>query len=136
MKNPNAPMTREGMPAMDEGSLLTEIKNSIMAMQQQMQSTYAHLGETKVSGKSRDGLIEIVMTATYQFEDIIFTQRALGDANGKYSLNEFKERIKEAWRDLSDKIQKTTQSKTMELLQSMNIPEDIKKISLEDDDNQ
>jgi DNA-binding protein YbaB len=134
MKNPNAPMTREGMPTMDEGSLLSEIKNSIMAMQQQMQNTYAQLGETEVNGKSRDGLVEIVMTATYQFKDINFTQRALGDANGKYSLNDFKERIKEAWRDLSDKIQKTTQNKTIELLQGMNIPEDIKKISLEEEE--
>ena len=41
MKNPNMPMSREGMPQMDEASLLSEIKNSILAMQQQMQETYA-----------------------------------------------------------------------------------------------
>lgn len=133
MKNPNMPMTREGMPAMDENSLLAEIKNSILNMQQQMQDTYARLGETKVSGKSRDGLIEIVMSATYQFEDILINPRALADANGKYNLNEFKERIKDAWKDLSEKIQKTTQSKTVELLQSMNIPDDIKNITLDDE---
>lgn len=133
MKNPNMPMTREGLPSMDENSLLSEIKNSIMAMQQQMQDTYARLGETKVSGKSRDGLVEIVMTATYQFDDILINPRALGDANGKYSLNDFKERIKDAWRDLSEKIQKTTQSKTVELLQKMNIPEDIKNIAIDED---
>ena len=132
MKNPNVPMTREGMPAMDENSLLSEIKNSIVAMQQQMQDTYARLGETKVSGKSHDELIEIIMTATYQFEDIKINPRAFADANGKFSQKEFEWRLREAWKDLSEKIQKTTQSKTVELLQSMNIPEDIKNISLEE----
>ncbi len=133
MKNLNAPMTRDGMPSMDEDSLLAEIRNSITAMQQQMQDTYARLGETKVSGKSRDGFVEIIMTATYQFDDININPRALGDANGKYSLNDFKERIKEAWRDLSERIQKTTQSKTVELLQKMNIPDDIKNLAMEEE---
>ncbi len=134
MKNSNnMPMTREGLPDMDENSLLAEIKNSIVAMQQQMQDTYARLGETKVSGKSRDGLSEIIMSATYQFEDIVINPLALGDANGKYSLNNFKDRIKDAWRDLSEKIQNTTQSKTVQMLQKMNIPEDIKNISLDEE---
>lgn len=136
MKNPNMPMTREGMPSMDENSLLAEIKSSIVAMQQQMQETYARLGETKVSGKSHDELIEIVMTATYQFEDIKINPRAFADANGKFSQKEFEWRLREAWKDLSEKIQKTTQSKTVELLQSMNIPEDIKNISMEDEGQQ
>lgn len=133
MKNPNMPMSRDGMPQMDENSLLAEIKNSILTMQQQMQDTYAHLGQIKVSGKSHDETIEIVMTATYQFEDIKINPRAFADANGKFSQKEFEWRLREAWKDLSDKIQKTTQNKTIELLQSMNIPEDIKNISLEDD---
>ncbi len=93
MKNANMPMTREGMPALDENSLLTEIKNSIMAMQQQMQDTYARLGETKVSGKSHDEFIEIIMTATYQFEDIKINPRAFADAAGKFSQKEFEWRL-------------------------------------------
>ena len=117
---------------MDENSLLTEIKNSIVAMQQQMQETYARLGETKVSGKSNDGLVEIIMTATYQFEDIKINPRAFADAAGKFSQKEFEYRLREAWKKLSEEIQKTTQSKTVELLQSMNIPEDIKNISLDE----
>jgi len=133
MKNPtNLPMTREGMLGLDENALLAEIKSSIVMMQQQMQETYARLGETKVSGKSRDELIEIIMTATYQFEDIKINPRAFADANGKFSQKEFEWRLREAWKDLSEKIQKTTQSKTVELLQSMNIPEDIKNITLEE----
>jgi DNA-binding protein YbaB len=133
MKNANMPMTREGMPALDENSLLTEIKNSILNMQQQMQDTYARLGETKVSGKSHDEFIEIIMTATYQFEDIKINPRAFGDTAGKFSQKEFEWRLREAWKDLSEKIQKTTQNKTVELLQSMNIPEDIKNIALDDE---
>ena len=134
MRNPNMPMSREGMPALDENTLLAEIKNSIVAMQQQMQETYARLGETKVSGKSHDELIEIIMTATYQFEDIKINPRAFADANGKFSQKEFEWRLREAWKDLSEKIQKTTQNKTVELLQSMNIPEDIKNININEDD--
>ncbi len=132
MKDPNMPMSRDGMPQMDEASLLSEIKNSILAMQQQMQETYARLGEMKISGKSHDETIEIIMTATYQFEDIKINPRAFADAAGKFSQKEFEWRLREAWKNLSEKIQKTTQSKTIELLQSMNIPDDIKNISLED----
>ncbi len=133
MKDPNMPMSRDGMPQMDEASLLSEIKNSILAMQQQMQETYARLGEMKISGKSHDETIEIIMTATYQFEDIKINPRAFADAAGKFSQKEFEWRLREAWKNLSEKIQKTTQSKTIELLQSMNIPDDIKNITLEDD---
>lgn len=136
MKDPNMPMSRDGMPQMDEASLLTEIKNSILAMQQQMQETYARLGEMKISGKSHDETIEIIMTATYQFEDIKINPRAFADAAGKFSQKEFEWRLREAWKNLSEKIQKTTQSKTIELLQSMNIPDDIKNISLEDGKDQ
>ena len=64
------------------------------------------------------------MTATYTFEDIEFDAAAL--AGG---IQEFKWRVREAWKDLSEKIQQTTQSKTMELLQSMQIPDEIKGIS-------
>lgn len=131
MKNLNMPMSREGMPEMDENSLLSEIKNSIVAMQQQMQQTYARLGETKVKGASRDGLVEIVMTATYQFDDIKINPRAFADAAGKFSQKEFEWRLREAWKDLSEKIQKTTQEKTVELLQGMNIPEDIRNIAVD-----
>ena len=35
-------------------------------------------------------------------------------------------------KNLSEEIQKTTQSKTMELLQGMEIPDDIKNIGLEE----
>jgi DNA-binding protein YbaB len=134
MTNPNMALTRDGMPTMDESTLLTEIRNSIVAMQQQMQTTYAKLGELLINGKSNDGLVEIIMTATYQFKDIKINAGAFGDAAGKFSLKEFENRLRQAWEDLSKKIQKTTQQETLELLKGMNIPEDIQNIAREDDD--
>ena len=71
------------------------------------------LGETKISGKSHDETIEIIMTATYQFEDIKINPRAFADAAGKFSQKEFEWRLREAWKDLSEKIQKTTQRKPL-----------------------
>ncbi len=136
MQNANMPMTREGLSTTEEDNpLIHEIKNSILAMQQQMQETYSRLAQTKISGKSRDETIEIFMTAIYSFEDIKINPRAFADANGKFSQKEFEWRLREAWKDLSEKIQKTTQNQTMELLQSMNIPEEIKNIPLDEDQN-
>ncbi len=118
----------------DEKKLLDDIKSSIMDMQSQMQSTYMNLADIKVVGESHDKTVRITMTATYTFEDIEFDAAAL--AGG---IQEFKWRVREAWKDLSEKIQQTTQSKTMELLQSMQIPDEIKGISadaIEKDDRE
>lgn len=108
--------------------LLDEIKSSIMDMQTQMQSTYADLSKIKLVGESHDKTVKIVMTATYGFEDIEFDESAL-----KGGLKEFRWRVREAWKNLSEEIQKTTQSKTVELLQGMQIPEDIKNISADEE---
>lgn len=134
MKNSNMPMSREGMPTMDENSLLSEIKNSITAMQQQMQQTYARLGETEVEGTSRDGLVKVTMTATYKFKGLkIVDRKAFADSAGKFNEKEFEKRLSEALDNLSEQIQKTTQEKTLELLQGMNIPDDIRNISMDDE---
>jgi DNA-binding protein YbaB len=114
------------LPTTNDNRLLSDIKNSIMDMQQQMQATYSNLADLKISGESHDKTVKITMTATYGFEDIEFDERAL-----QGGVKEFKWRIREAWKNLSEAIQKTTQSKTVELLQSMNIPEDIRNITLE-----
>lgn len=111
----------------DDGRLLADIKNSIMDMQQQMQSTYSNLADIKLVGESHDKTVKITMSATYAFEDIEFNEKAL-----QGGVKEFKWRIREAWKNLSEEIQKTTQSKTMELLQSMQIPDDIKNITMGD----
>lgn len=108
----------------DDSRLLADIKSSIADMQQQMQSTYSNLADIKISGESHDKTVKITMSATYDFEDIEFDERAL-----QGGVKEFKWRIREAWKNLSEEIQKTTQSKTVELLQKMQIPEDIKNIT-------
>jgi DNA-binding protein YbaB len=108
----------------DDNRLLDDIKSSIMDMQTQMQSTYTNLADLKLSGESHDKTVRIIMTATYTFEDIEFDERALSGG-----VREFKWRVREAWKDLSEQIQKTTQAKTMELLQGMQIPDEIKNIS-------
>src|SRR3990167_11186473 len=109
-----------------DNRLLADIKNSIMDMQQQMQATYSNLADIKLTGESHDKSVKITMTATYGFEDIEFDEKAL-----QGGVKEFKWRIREAWKNLSEEIQKTTQSKTVELLQSMQIPEDIRNITIE-----
>lgn len=112
----------------NEDHLLDEIRSSITDMQSQMQNTYSNLSDIKLSGESSDKTVRITMTATYSFEDIEFDERAL-----QGGVKEFKWRIREAWKDLSEKIQETTQAKTVELLQGMNIPDDIRNLSIEDD---
>ena len=65
------------------------------------------------------------MTATYGFVDIDFNEKAL-----QGGVKEFKTRIREAWESVVKKIQEATQAKTMELLQQMQIPEEIKNLSV------
>lgn len=109
---------------MSDDDLLSNIKNSMMDMQNQMQSTYKNLAEIKVSGESVDRSVKITMTATYTFVDIEFNEKAL-----QGGVKEFKTRIREAWENVIKKIQETTQNKTMELLQQMQIPDEIKNLS-------
>lgn len=110
----------------NNNKLLDEIKSSIAEMQQQMQNTYTNLADIKITGESNDKTIKIIMTATYQFDDIELSERAF-----QGGIKEFKWRLREAWKNLSENIQKTTQEKTIELLQSMQIPDDIRNLSLE-----
>ena len=111
--------------------LLSNIKNSIADMQSQMQNTYQHLAEIKVTGEYEG--VKITMTATYAFVDIDFNEKAL--AGG---VKEFKLRIRHAWENVVKKIQEATQAKTIELLQQMQIPDEIKNLSAptEEDDSE
>lgn len=109
--------------------LIKDIQNSIKDMQDRMQATYSSLSQLELIGESHDKTVRIIMTATYDFKDIEFDERAL-----QGGIKEFRWRIREAWKNLSEKIQETTQSKTVELLQTMQIPEDIKNLDLEDDE--
>lgn len=111
-----------------DNKLLSNIQQSIIDMQSQMQSTYKNLGDIKISGTSSDNTVKITMTATYGFDDIEFTEKAL-----QGGVKEFKLRIREAWEMVVKKIQEATQAKTMELLQQMQIPDEIKNLSLPTD---
>jgi DNA-binding protein YbaB len=108
----------------ENNMLLDEIQNSMSAMQQQMQSTYAGLEGLEVKGAA-DG-VEVTITCTYKFVDIDIQPKAM-----QGGLKEFKYRIREAWKAACDEVQKTTQAKTMELLQGMQIPEEIRNLSVE-----
>ena len=107
--------------------LLSDIKSSILDMQNQMQSTYQNLSDIKVSGSSLDESVKTTMTATYGFVDIDFNEKAL-----QGGVKEFKTRIRESWESVVKKIQETTQAKTMELLQQMQIPDEIRNMSMQD----
>ena len=112
---------------MPDDKLLDNIKTSIADMQSQMQSTYQNLADIKVSGESSDKTVKIIMTATYTFVDIEFNEKAL-----QGGVKEFKLRIREAWENVVKKIQETTQQKTIELLQQMQIPDEIRNLSTPD----
>ena len=113
---------------MSNDDLADNIKNSIQGMQEQMQSTYAELGNINITGESHDKTVRISMSATYVFDDIDFDEKAL-----QGGVREFKWRIREAWKDLSEKIQQTTQARTLELLQGMDIPEQIRELPSDED---
>ena len=47
----------------NESRLLDDIKNSIVDMQQQMQSTYSNLADIKLTGESHDKTVKITSAA-------------------------------------------------------------------------
>lgn len=109
---------------MSENDLIREIQQSMELMQKEMQSTYVNLEKEEVTGEAEGILITI--SCTYKFIDIDIQPKAM-----QGGLKEFKYRIREAWKKACDGVQKTTQSKTMELLQGMQIPEEIRKMSVD-----
>lgn len=84
-----------------DNHLLADIKNSIMDMQQQMQSTYSNLADMKLVGESHNKTVRITMTGTYNFEDIEFDEHA---SHYKAGVKEFKWCIHEAWKNLNAAI--------------------------------
>lgn len=107
----------------DANSNIEQLKENLGAMQEQMKTTYGALAETMITGRSDDELVSIEMSATYKLGEPgwLFDERAL-----KGGLQAFKQRLSEAWEDLNQNIQSTTQKQTMQLLQSMPMPEGIK----------
>ena len=107
-------------------ALIDDLKSSIGDMQERMQQTYQDLSSKQLSGVSADGTVTLTMTATYQFVDINFDEKALFGG-----LDKLKLRIKEAWEDLAEKIKGATQSQTSELLSSMELPEEMRQLQNE-----
>ena len=108
----------------ESNELLSGIQSSVKDMQEQMERTYARLEKQMITGTSQDGTVEIDITATYSFGGIRFDKEAL---NG--GIDAFKTRIEEAWTIACTKVQETTQSQTVELLQSMDLPKELQEIS-------
>lgn len=104
---------------------LGDIQKNMEKMQQQMQSTYGNLESIEIRGES--GGITITITCTYKFVDIDIQPSAM-----QGGMKVFKENIREAWNKACEAAQKTTQSKTMELLKTMNVPDDLRKRIEED----
>ncbi len=115
----------------DKDKLLHDIQSSITSMQNQFKSAYEQLSNEIISGESLDKTVKVSMTATYTFHDIEFDERAL-----QGGVKEFKWRIKEAMKDLFDKVQKLTQDRTLSMLQSMPIPQEIKDLPISKDDEE
>src|SRR3990167_5811272 len=111
-----------------DDKLLTDIQNSIMDIQNQMQNTYQDLSKVMVTGESFDKTVKVTMSATYDFEDIEFNEKAL-----QGGVKEFKGRIREAMNNVIEKIKEATQNKTLELLKNMPIPEEIRNLSMPTD---
>ena len=113
----------------DEG-LLKDIQSSIMNMQSEMQSAYQKLSEANIEDTCKNESIKIILTATYQLVDLKIEQKAF-----QGGIKEFIWRMREAWKTVLEAVQKTTQMKTMELLQGMSIPDEIKNMSLPTDED-
>lgn len=106
---------------MKQTDLLEQFQNSMQNMQNQMQTTYQALEKMPVTGES--GGVTITLSCTYKFIDIDIQPKAM-----QGGLKDFVYHIRQAWTLACDKIQKTTQGKTMELLEAVDIPDSIRKM--------
>lgn len=107
-----------------QNDLLAQFQNSMKSMQNQMQSTYQTLEKMPIKGES--GGVTITLSCTYKFIDIDIQPRAM-----KGGLKDFVYHIRQAWTTACESIQKTTQGKTLELLETVDIPESIRKMGEE-----
>lgn len=105
----------------NEKDLLKQFENSMKNMQNQMQSTYQVLEKMHIQGES--GGVTITLTCTYKFVDIDIQPKAM-----QGGLKDFVYHLRQAWTLACENIQKTTQGKTLELLETVDIPESIRKM--------
>ena len=106
-----------------------DLMKKVMDMQQTMQETFNNLSALRVTGHSQDKSVSITLTGTYELakdeeaDAINFDQRAL-----QGGVKEFKWRLREAWTDATKQVQEVTQSKTMELLQGVEVPKEFQDL--------
>jgi len=112
----------------NEDNILEELKKSMGDMQSSLEGAYKQMEEKELQGKSHDGTVTITMTATYKFVDIDFDERAL-----KGGVKEFKWRIREAWKNLTETITSTTQEQVMDMFKDIPIPESLQDLTGQDD---
>lgn len=112
----------QNLASKNGAELMKELEQSMKDMQKNLEDTYKTMEDMVLSGESHDKTVTIKMSATYKFEDIEFDKAAL-----QGGVSEFKWRIREAWKNLSEKIQDATQQKTMDLLGNMNVPENFQQ---------
>lgn len=108
----------------NEDNILDELKKSMGDMQSSLEGAYKQMEEKELQGKSHDGTVTIIMTATYKFVDIDFDERAL-----KGGVKEFKWRIREAWKNLTETITNTTQEQVMDMFKDIPIPESLQDLT-------
>ena len=111
-------------------SLLDEIRKSMAEMQEHMQSTYMGLETLEVAGNF-DG-VTIKMTCTYKLNDIAIEPRAM-----QGGIKDFTHRLRKAWEAALEEVQRATQNQTMELMKQLQIPDEIRSLGQnpEDDSN-
>lgn len=110
---------QEKLASGDTGELMKELEQNMQEMKANLEETFKGLDNEVFTGVSSDKTFKVEMSGTYKLIDIEFDKPAL-----QGGISEFKWRIREAWKDLMEKIQDATQKKTMDLLGNMNMPED------------
>ncbi len=104
-----------------QNDLLEQFQNSMKNMQNQMQDTYQALEKMPIKGES--GGVTITLSCTYKFIDIDIQPKAM-----QGGLKDFVYHIRQARTLACETIQKTTQGKTLELLETVDIPDSIRKM--------
>ncbi len=107
----------------ESGEMLDEFKQGMADMQSSLEQAYSDMDSKEINGFSNDKTVEIIMTATYKFVDINFDERAL-----KGGVKEFKWRIREAFKSLTENIQNTTQEQVMDMFKDVQIPDGLKEL--------
>lgn len=114
-----------------------DIKSNLLEMQKSMAEAHDKLENTIITGscntvgtEDKLPLVQISMTLTNKLDDVVVSPEAIEEGPRKA-----RQHIREALIDLFAKFRDATQSKTMELLENMDFPEELQNLSFDDDDS-